>query len=160
MKNYRLLYPKIIIFVLFYITYLFVSSCKTENNQRIPHVYVDFTININDPMFNDLTVAGNSVVVDASYAGSASAGYDDHGIIVYRYSETEFFAFDRTCPFEEALDQAVILQNTGDITPACPKCHSKYILPSYGYPTDDSPSRYPLRRYRTAFDGQIVHVYN
>jgi len=160
MKIYHFIYPKIIIFVLFLISFAGLLSCKTEDNQRVPDVYVDFAINLSDPMFNDLSVAGNSVVVDASYAGSASAGYDDHGIIVYRYSETEFFAFDRTCPFEEALDQAVILQNTGDITPACPKCHSKYILPSYGYPTDDSPSRYPLRRYRTAFDGQIVHVYN
>ncbi len=139
---------------------LLLPGCKSEENQRIPNVFVDFTINLSDPMFNDLQVAGNAVVIDKSYAGSASAGYNDHGIIVYRASENEFFAFDRTCPFEETLDQAVVLKNTGDITPECPKCHSKYVLPNYGYPTSDSPSRYPLKRYRVAFDGQILHVYN
>ncbi len=160
MKQYDFFYSKIIIFVLFLLPLLTIDSCKTKENQRIPNVFVDFTININDPMFNDLSVAGNAVVVDASYAGTASAGYDNHGIIVYRFSETEFFAFDRTCPFEEGLDQAVVLENTGDLTPECPECHSKYVLPSYGYPTDDSPSRYPLKQYHVSFDGLYVHVYN
>ena len=160
MKIYPFTYPKIIIFILMILPVLVPSSCKTKENERIPYVFVDFTINLSDPMFNDLTVAGNAVVITSSYAGSASAGYGGHGIIVYRASESEFFAFDRTCPFEEALDQAVVLKNTGDITPECPECHSKYVLPNYGYPTSDSPSRYPLKLYRTSFDGQMVHVYN
>ncbi len=160
MKLYKLLYPKIIIFAITVLAAAAPSSCKTEENQRIPDVFVDFTINLNDPMFNDLTVAGNAVVITSSYAGSASAGYANHGIIVYRASESEFYAFDCTCPFEETLDQAVKLKNTGDITPECPECHSKYVLPNYGYPTSDSPSRYPLKLYRTSFDGQTVHVYN
>ncbi len=153
----RHLSSKIIIFA---IPAILLWACKTEENQRIPNVFVDFTINLSDPMFNDLAVAGNAVVVDKNYAGTASAGYNDHGIIIYRASESEFFAFDRTCPFEERLDQAVVLKNTGDIAPECPACHSKYVLPNYGYPSSDSPSRYPLKRYRTSFDGRIVHVYN
>ncbi len=160
MKVCHFLYPKIIIFIIILASAFLPTSCKQKDNQRIPDVFVDFTINLSDPMFNDLTVAGNSVVINASYAGSASAGYGNHGIIVYRASESEFYAFDRTCPFEEALDQAVELKNEGDITPECPECHSKYVLPNYGYPTSDSPSRYPLKLYRTDFDGQSVHVYN
>ncbi len=159
-KIVRILHSKVIIFFLTAIPFLFLSGCKNKNNNIIPDVFVNFTLDLNDPMFNDLKAIGNTVVITSSYAGSQSAGYNNHGILVYRASESEFYAFDRTCTFEEAKDQAVVIDNTGDVTAECPACHSEYVLPSYGYPTDKGPARYPLKQYKTSFDGRFVHVYN
>ncbi len=159
-KSVHNIYSKVIIFFIITTLWLVPSACKNNSNNIIPNVFVNFTIDLNDPMFNDLKAVGNTVVITSAYAGTASAGYNNHGILVYRASETEFYAFDRTCTFEEAKDQAVVLEHTGDMSVECPHCHSVYILPSYGYPTDKGPARYPLKQYRTSFDGQIIHVYN
>jgi len=156
----RFTYSKVIIFFIIITLALQLDSCKNNNQHIIPDVYVDFTINLNDPMFIDLNTNGNAVIITSSYAGTSSAGYNNHGIIVYRYSEDEFYAFDRTCTFEEAKDQAVNIDNPGDVTAECPHCHSEYVLPNLGYPTDKGPARYPLKQYNTSFDGVIVHVYN
>ena len=159
-KKGRIIYSKVIIFFLIIASAFLLSTCKNNGNNIIPNVFVDFTIDLNDPMFNDLTAVGSTIIIDSSYAGSQSSGYHNHGILVYRATETEFYAFDRTCTFEEAKDQAVLIDNTGDVTAECPHCHSEYILPSYGYPTDKGPARYPLKQYHATFDGRIIHVYN
>ncbi|HHJ10748.1 MAG TPA: hypothetical protein ENK25_07630 [Bacteroidetes bacterium] len=159
-KIIRILHSKVIIFFVTTVPFIFFSGCKNSNNNIIPDVFVNFTLDLNDPMFNDLLSPGNTVVITSSYAGSESAGYNNHGILVYRASETKFYAFDRTCTFEEAKDQAVVIDNTGDAIAECPHCHSEYVLPGYGYPTDNSPARYPLKQYKTSFDGRFVHVYN
>ncbi len=155
----RFTYSKVIIFSVIIVLTFQLYSCKNNNQSIIPYVYVDFTINLNDPMFNVLNAPGNAVIITSSYAGTRSAGYNNHGIIVYRYSEDIFYAFDRTCPFEESKDQAVNIENTGDITAECPHCHTEYVLPSLGYP-DKGPGHYPLKQYKTSFDGVNVHVYN
>jgi len=160
MKGNFLTYSKIIVFFIISFAAILLHGCKDNTNQIIPDVFVDFTINLNDPMFNDLTTVDNAVVITSSYDGVNSAGYNNHGIIIYRASETEFYAFDRTCTYEDAKDQVVKIDNPGDLTAECPHCHSEYILPGYGYPTDKGPAKYPLKQYKTEFDGLYVHVYN
>lgn len=147
---------------IFFISLFFILfiACKKDTRSVIPETYVDFTIRLTDPMFNDLNSIGNSVVVTSSYDGYNSAGYMDHGIIIYRASQTEFYAFDRTCTFEEALDQIVKTESQVDLTATCPECGSEFVLPSYGSPTTDGPATQPLKLYYTQFDGNILWVYN
>ena len=150
---------KLNIFLLLVLVSL-IYSCKKDTPSVIPETYVDFTIRLTDPLFNDLNSIGNSVIVTSSYSGFNSAGYNNHGIIVYRASQTEFFAFDRTCTFEEKLDQAVRLDSPVDLSVECPECGSEFVLPSYGSPTVDGPAVHPLKQYYTTFDGNLVWVYN
>ncbi len=135
-------------------------SCTKKTHEIIPDTFVDFVINLDNPQFIDLNAIGNSVIVNRSFAGSNSAGYKGHGIIVYRASQTEFYAFDRTCTFEEALDQAVNLDLPVDLHAECPSCKSQYVLPSLGYPGNNGPAIYPLKQYRTEYGGTTVWVYN
>ncbi|MCD6598421.1 MAG: hypothetical protein J7L04_12070, partial [Bacteroidales bacterium] len=127
----------------------FIYTCKKDTPSVIPETYVDFTIRLSDPLFHDLNLIGNSVIVTSNYYGINSAGYNYHGIIVYRASQTEFYAFDRTCTVEEKLDQSVILDSPVDLYAECPECGSEFVLPSYGAPSIDGPAVHPLKQYYT-----------
>ncbi|RLD36029.1 MAG: hypothetical protein DRI73_01470 [Bacteroidetes bacterium] len=150
---------KLNIFLLLVLIFV-IYACKKDTKSVIPETYVDFTIRLTDPLFNDLNAIGNSVIVTSNYNGFNSAGYNNHGIIVYRASQTEFYAFDRTCTFEEKLDQTVKLESPVDLSVECPECGSEFVLPSYGAPTVDGPAIHPLKQYYTSFDGNLLWVYN
>lgn len=137
-------------------------SCKKDIITIIPITYVDFTIKLTDPGFIDLNAVGNSVMVNKNDFGPGSAGYKDHGIIVYRAGQSEFYAFDRTCTWEDSLNIAVDMDLPTDLSAQCPVCGSEYILPSSGYPTKDGPAIYPLQQYQATYDEltQAVWVHN
>lgn len=147
-----------IFFIITMFTILAHNSCKKDKN-IIPDTYVDFIIRLNDPLFIDLNAVGNSVVVTESYSGPGSAGYGNHGIIVYRAGLTDFYAFDRTCTWEENLNVAVDLDLPTDLSAKCPVCGSEYILPSFGYPTKDGPAIYPLKNYVAVYDAETETVW-
>ena len=155
---------KLSIFLVFIFALGTSYSCKKPQYDVIPYVNVNFRLNLMDSEFLPLQAPANYILVDASTnnLGYAASGYDGNGIIVYRASMDEFFAFDRTCPHDYALDNSSVAIDTitGEFYVKCPKCGSEYVLPSFGSPTKDGPSKYPLKNYRTNFDGQYVHVYN
>jgi hypothetical protein len=89
---------------LFFIVFLpafALTSCGKADNDIIPDVYVDFTIDLMDPEFVSLSVIGISDTIDAltNNWGYRSAGYDGNGIIIYSGPD-EYFAYDRTCPHD------------------------------------------------------------
>ena len=147
-------------FLLTALSILLFVTCSDKREKIIPNTYVNFSIRLDDPQFNDLNAIGNSVLINSDYAGRSSAGYAYNGIIIYRMSETEFYAFDRTCPYDIDKSIAVNIENTSDPVAECPECGSEYVLPSLGFPTEKGPSKVPLKQYNTSFDGVTVSVYN
>ena len=155
--------PKITFFIVFLFLVSFLTSCSKDNNDVIPDAYIDFYISLNDPLFFDLSVPLGFEYVDASTnnLGSKAAGYDNNGIIIFRSQEYEFYAFDRTCPHDYALNGISVKVNVEDMLYAvCPECKSKYALPNFGTPVSGSVSRYPLKNYKTSFDGVNIRVWN
>lgn len=150
---------KIRIFFLFLAMICLFTGCEEEKKRIIPYTYVNFSIRLDNPQFIALNSVGNAVVITSSYDGSNSAGYDNNGIILYRASEEEFYAFDRTCPYDVEKSIAVEIDESG-IMAVCPACNSTYVLPNIGFPTKESPSKYALHQYQTSFDGLTVSVYN
>jgi len=150
--------PKIIIF--FLITGVLLS-CSKEKNDVIPDVYVDFSISLNDPLFFDLNAPGNSVTVNhlTNNMGISAAGYDYNGIIIYRADMTQFYAYDRTCPHDYAVNNISVKVNIDGIFAVCPNCGTRYALPAGGNP-GSGIGKYPLKNYKTSFDGTYVHVWN
>ena len=140
-----------------------IDSCKKSELDVIPDVYTDFYINLTDPQFFSLNAITNYILVDefTNNFGSRAAGFDRNGIIVYRAGLDEFFAFDRTCPHDYALDRTSVAVDTvtNEYYVICPTCDSKYVLPSFGSPSE-GPSKYPLKIYNTSFNGTTVRVYN
>ena len=85
-------------FIVFFSTVALIS-CSKANNDVIPYAPVDFTIDLLDPEFVNLSVIGISDTIDASTNnwGYRSAGYDGNGIIIYSGPDA-YYAYDRTCP--------------------------------------------------------------
>jgi len=71
----------------------------------------------------------------------------------------EFDAYDRTCPYDFAVNGKSIKVNIDGIFAVCPECGTTYALPSFGTPYS-GVGRYPLKNYKTTFNGQIVHVWH
>jgi nitrite reductase/ring-hydroxylating ferredoxin subunit len=153
------------------IRYFFISlviiillvSCKKENYDVIPNVYIDFTMDITgDVLFTSLSAIGNSVIVTSQTNnwGKYAAGYDNNGIIVYRSLLDEFNAYDRTCPYDYAVNGLSVKVNVDFTQAICPQCSTHYALSAYGTPVS-GPSRYPLKNYKTSFiEERYVKVWN
>lgn len=151
--NNRFSTNKILVLVMLIICGLCLQCDKTTD-QIVPYVYVNFTIDLNDPEFVDLQVPGNSVLVNGGYKG----------IIIYRLSQDEFQAFDRCCtfdPYEKDCDGVKPATST-DIYAVCPCCESEYMLPSLGFPTDQSEASLPLKQYQTTYyvNSDRLQVFN
>jgi nitrite reductase/ring-hydroxylating ferredoxin subunit len=139
-----------------------ISSCNKKNDV-IPDTYVNFTLNLNDPEFTDLSVFGGSVAVDShtNNWGPGAAGYDGNGIIIC-YGVDEFYAYDRTCPHDYAVNNLSVKINidpSNSTIAVCPKCGTKYGLTVGGTPAS-GVGRYPLKNYKTSFQGNSVTVWN
>lgn len=139
-----------------------ITSCNKENDV-IPDVYVDFTIDIFDPQFVNLNALGGSDTIDAhtNNWGARSAGYGGNGIIVTA-GVNEFYAYDRTCPHDYEVNNTSVQIRIDKINFAkavCPSCGTVYELLSYGTPSSGI-GRYPLKNYKTSFDGRNIWVRN
>lgn len=152
------------------IIYFFISltipfllvSCENDKYDVIPDVYVNFEMNLNDIEFVNLTTLFGSVYINSSTNnwGQKSAGYDNNGLIVFAGPD-EFYAYDRTCPHDYYVNNKSIKVNIVDIIYAeCPQCKTRYALTNSGTPVSDSIGRYPLKNYKTSFDGLYLRVWN
>lgn len=153
---------KIKLFSFITLALLVAVSCNRKNDV-IPDVTVDFNLDLNDPQFTDLNAIGGVVTVSSSTNnwGRFAAGYAGNGIMIAR-GAGEFFAYDRTCPHDYELDGSAIrieIDPTGFAKAICPKCKTTYELISYGTPAS-GVGRYPLKNYRTSFEGRFVRVWN
>ena len=141
---------------------LSLGSCNKKNDV-IPNTYVNFTLDLNDPEFVNLSAFGGSVTVNSSTNnwGAGAAGFDGNGIIIC-YGVDEFYAYDRTCPHDYVNNSLSIKVNIdpGNSTIAiCPKCGTKYGLTVGGTPVS-GVGRYPLKNYKTSVQGNDVLVWN
>jgi nitrite reductase/ring-hydroxylating ferredoxin subunit len=144
------------------LTLLFIPlSCENKNNNVIPDVYVQFECRIySDIIFWDLQNYSSFVYVNylTNNWGRYSAGYDSSGIIVYR-SVDDFYAYDRTCPHDYEINHKTVRINADFTQAVCPACSTVYSLAAGGQPIS-GPGRYPLKNYKTSFDGSTVRVWN
>lgn len=160
--NYMMTFSRPVLFFISVITAFAIASCSRDENDVIPDVYVDFTIDLMDPEFISLLAIDVSDTIDATTNnwGSRSAGYDYNGIIIYSGPD-EYFAFDRTCPYDFAVNGLSIKIKTDLSSVAkCPHCGTQYALSVYGTPVS-GPGKYPLKNYKTSFEEQrYIRVWN
>jgi nitrite reductase/ring-hydroxylating ferredoxin subunit len=155
-------FSKIRLFLITLVFTISLGSCNKKNDV-IPDVYVDFTLDLYDPQFVDLNAIGGSDTIDfrTNNWGSGAAGYNNNGIIISRGVD-EFYAYDRTCPHDyevSSLSIKVRIDKTGFAKAVCPKCGTTYELLSFGTPATGI-GRYPLKNYKTSFNGRFVRVWN
>ncbi len=156
---------KIRYFLIFLLYILPFAACN-KHNDVIPDVYVSFSLNINDPQFTDLQAIGEPVLIDSrtNNFGTRAAGFNGSGIILIYTGESyyPYSAYDRTCPHDYAsshLIEKVNIDPANSWEAVCPKCSTRYVLTNGGISVK-GPGRYPLKNYRTGFDGIYVTVWN
>ena len=134
------------------LTVLF-NACNPDNEHPVPDVpvYIDPPIFIYDAEYNSLLNLYGMVVVK-------NQGFMGNGIVIVNIGNNEFKAYDATCPYEIKQNCIVSADSNSIILVKCNCCKSQYEI-TYGA-VNLGPSTYPLKTYKTAFDGEYVRVYN
>ena len=124
------------------------TSCESNRGQVIPYVKVDVYLFL----YADLAGVG---------IGSSKliAGHGANGIVLYRSSDLEFYAYDRTCTLWPEHNAAVVEDSTFFGVFECPECKSTYLLMNGAEP-NSGPATYPLVEYHTSIRGDVLHIFN
>jgi len=150
-------HSKLKIFFLIILFQILPLNCEKESCDVVPDTYVNLSLNM--ILFN--LAPTKSLIITKSTAGVTSLGYNNNGIIIYCNNEDEYFAYDRTCPYN--VDESVPVETIDNFMFAeCPICSSRYQLWYSGFPTEQSVSRCPLKQFRTTFNPNtnILYIYN
>ena len=126
---------------------LFSSSCESNQGQIIPYVKVDKSLLLHADLA-DVGIGGTKII---------SGGYK--GIVLYRESDLEFYAYDRTCTQFPLHDVAVEEDEDFMGVFKCPECGSTYLLMNGAEP-NSGPAQYPLVQYKTSIQGDVLHIFN
>jgi nitrite reductase/ring-hydroxylating ferredoxin subunit len=127
------------------------SGCKGKDNYpQIPYVPVNIFLDPNSTMYLELNAVGGWVYV--------TADAPSRGIIIYRLSQDEFMAYERICPYDPDMTNARVEVESSGVTATDSLCGSRFILTD-GQPFK-GPATLPLKQYRTAYDGNTLHIFN
>lgn len=116
---------------------LLIQNCKTPQN-KIPYVYVNFTIDLDQPEFFELNSIGNYVYVTGGVSG----------IVIYRDSRDVFFAYERACPYDPECGRVEVVDSNYTLIDTC--CGSQFSLTMDGAVLK-GPAEMPLRQYHTLY---------
>jgi nitrite reductase/ring-hydroxylating ferredoxin subunit len=121
---------------------------KEQQHETIPNVAVDLYIDVNSTLYLQLNTVGGWLYLTGGYKG----------ILVYRLSDYEFVAFDRTCPYDPYENNSRLEMDAGNLIVVDTVCDSKFVI--IDGTVFEGPSTLPMKQYRTDFDGTILHIYN
>lgn len=128
-------------------------GCNPENEHPVPDVpvYIEPPIFIYDAEYNNLLNPYGMVTIQ-------NQGYMGNGIVVVNIGNNEFKAYDATCCYEIKQGCIVSADSNSISLVKCNCCGSKYEV-TFGA-VNTGPSAYPLKTYKTAFDGEYLRIYN
>lgn len=121
---------------------------KQTTHDTIPNVAVDIYIDVNSTLYVQLSTVGGWLNLYGGYKG----------VMVYRVSAEEFVAYDRACPYDPYEPTSQLEMDLGNLTVVDTVCKSKFVILDGS--VLEGPATVPMRRYNTAFDGNILRIYN
>lgn len=139
-------------FFFFIISALLFFSCNKDeqinnNNPYLPNYPVNLQIDTNLPAYDRLKFVSNP-----KYINIAGAGV--RGIIVMKVGEGLYNAFDAACP-NQALSNCSTMTING-LNAVCPCDEKQYSL----FNGLAAGAQYPMKQYRTSFNGTVISIYN
>ena len=129
------------------ITAVVVFSCRNQDPTGVPLVQVDIYLYANNPSMIDVSVPG----------GWAYATGGSRGIIIYRYTQDQFIAFDRHSTYLPENGCRTEVDSTF-IQVADPCSESLWLIVDGSI--INGPATFPLKQYQTTFDGNTLHIFN
>ncbi|MFM1893165.1 MAG: hypothetical protein ACO28O_03560 [Crocinitomicaceae bacterium] len=132
------------------VTVLWVLGCQKNNQNPVPNIPLDLTIDLGLPSYMNLQGVGGY-----SYVNGGSKG-----IIVYRRSIGEFVAFDRHSPADaEGTCPQPLYPDVNNFLTLIDSCNNAQFSLYDGSPIQNST--YGLRQYATQFNGSnLLRIYN
>ena len=142
--------------LLYSMLFLALISCeKEERNPNIPDVFINFTLDPNSTVYQELNTAGGWMYLTSELPS--------RGIIVHRITFDEFVAFDRLPP--------------NDPNRCCEGTNCTRLIVDEHYPfakdtctetlyslldgsVFDGEGRYPLIRYNAVYSGGLLRIFN
>lgn len=84
------------------------------------------------------------------------------GIIIYRASTTQFYAYERSCTYDgTSVANAMVSAAMGDVTAKDNVCGSVFTIADGSGGVVHSPATYPLKQYTVTYDGtNTLHITN
>jgi nitrite reductase/ring-hydroxylating ferredoxin subunit len=111
---------------------------------------VNFAILSGSAQFFPLNNIGGSIYV---------SGYGLKGIVIYRVSQNQFVAFERSCTYEGCSNtKAKVWMETGNTSLRDSVCKS--VFNSSDGSIQQGPATVQLYQYQTAWDGNQLQVFN
>jgi len=129
------------------LVFAFTFSCKNEDDP-IPYAYVNFYIDLNAPDYNILNAIGGFVSVTGGYKG----------IIIYRHSFEEFYAFERACTYDPTAEYGMVKMDNTGLFAIDSVCGSKFSILLDGTPVD-GPATFALKRYFATYNENTNILY-
>jgi hypothetical protein len=143
---------------------LFALSCnKGAINPDIPRVVINVTIDPNSTMFQQLNTPGGWLYLEEQPGVYIPAG--SRGVIVYRYTLTEFKAYERQPPNfpYECCDangyycsKLIVGGNYPFVKDTC-NDNLYQLLDGFLF---QGTGQFPLIEYSAMYDGSLLHVFN
>lgn len=126
------------------------SNCfnETENNDVLPFVNVNESINLNLPQYVDLQIPG----------AWAYANGGINGIIIYNINGSQYKAYERSCPHIAPSDCSQMIVNN-DIKMVCPCDDSEFNLLN-GTAVTENISNSAREYLVTNIDGSVLRITN
>lgn len=124
-------------------------ACKKNKEEgRIPDVPVNIEIHVGDPLFTPLNSVGGWTYLNGG----------SRGIVVFRRDVYDFVSYDRHCTYdvENPCGVVHVERNNQTLLDSC--CGSRFYL--WDGTVASGPAKYPLKKYHTTFDGQVLRIYN
>lgn len=124
-----------------------VCSSRCNRDQQIPFVQVNFAIDLNLPAYLDLTAVSGWIYVSGG----------SRGIIIYRYSQDEFLAYDRHAPYN-VPDGCQVSVDEDNILISDPCSESQWNI--VDGTVIAGPAVQPLQQYNTIWNPPTLRVIN
>ncbi len=134
-------------------------SCKKSNHVNenpIPDVPVNLTINLSLPTYNKLNDIGEFVYETGGVKG----------IIILHHTDDNFYALDRACSFNYQDSCALINADASNLNLKCGKQNgSTFInccqsLFSFDGSVFQGPAKFGLKHYRISRSGNLLTIFN
>lgn len=128
---------------------LLISGCSSDS-EIIPDISFSSRIYVNDPLYSE-----NPFIVTRDLNNEIVG---NAGVVVYRASNSEYYAFDLMCTHEKS--RASLVEITDGATCTCPDCGSTYLIVTQAASIVKGPAKWALKSYKCSVTGDYLIIYN
>ncbi len=135
---------------------LLLLSCESDGTNRnpfLPEANFRFELNLNLPLYNNLSNIGNPV-----YVGNTGVG--TRGAFVMRISSDTFFAFEASCPNHAPNNCSTMSIDGQEVECGCEGFRYSLFTGQHLNRPEDGARYYDLLFYNAALSGNSVIISN